>query len=900
VRGAIAVVVLGLLSARVARAQDAGVDGAGDASVEAPATTDLSSGPRALSTIQPAYTPEAQRAGVAGEVVLVLTIDDRGDVTDVAVETGLPAGLTEAAVEAARAAKFLPARDARGVPMAIRVRWTVRFTLPEVRKAIAPEVVAPDGGAPETEPPPPPLPPNVEKFATGDNGVLAIQIREKGTGKTLSGATVWIEDVGELVHADAQGRLERALAPGAYALAVRVPGHQQDERVERVRAGERLERVYFVLKERLNEYETIIKALPPRAETGVVSLQAEEIHGVAGTMGDPFRVAMLLPGVASVFSGVGYPIIRGEAPGQTGTFIDDVKIPLLYHLGFGPAVVHPLYLDALDFHPGNFPAEFGRFTGGLIRAKTTPAPEERTTMLELDLFKGSAFHAQPFKLLGHDAAISAAARYGTFAFLARAIDPHAVLSYWDFQTRADLKTGGGAWRLLVFGASDAVGTAGYTDDFGNVFHEDILRTGFVRGDLRYRLFRRGRLGAELGVEVGPDFTTNSNQSNPAHLVEWVARPRAALDFAAAEKLKLRAGVDTLYQTWNANLQGHDFSNLFFPRFGLTYGAFAQAEWQPTPAWLIAPGVRGDLFDYHFGETFSADRSYATSVDPRLSVRRRLRADLYLKGAVGRYHSPPRFLLPWPGLEGFGLRESGLNDSIQSTVGVEAKLPFDLSLDAQVYFNWLRRVSEYSLNDVGGGSSQGMDMNLTDTLVARHGRAYGLELIARRRLGNRLFGWLAYSLSRSERDYGGISGWRPTDFDETHLVNAVVSYALGRSWTVAGTFHYNTGRPVTPQPIITFRPGEGDPGAPPPLPPEVARNSDRLPSFWRVDARIEKREAFDTWYLDFYVDWLNISLQREITDYSWIETMDQTGQVVVKKHGNGPLLTIPTMGLRAEF
>jgi hypothetical protein len=86
-----------------------------------------------------------------------------------------------------------------------------------------------------------------------------------------------------------------------------------------------------------------------------------------------------------------------------------------------------------------------------------------------------------------------------------------------------------------------------------------------------------------------------------------------------------------------------------------------------------------------------------------------------------------------------------------------------------------------------------------------------------------------------------------------------------------------------------------------MPPEVARNSDRLPSFWRVDARIEKREAFDTWYLDFYVDWLNISLQREITDYTWLETMDPvTGQVVVKKHGNGPLLTIPTMGLRAEF
>src|SRR5262249_27216610 len=162
-----------------------------------------------------------------------------------------------------------------------------------------------------------------------------------------------------------------------------------------------------------------------------------------------------------------------------GTFVDEVKVPLLYHLGFGPAVIHPLYLDALDFHPGNFPAEFGRFTGGLIRARTTAAPLESKTMLEADLFKLSAFHARPFTIAGHEGAISAAARYGTFAFLARAIDPNAVLSYWDFQTRADLNAAGGAWRLLIFGASDAAGTAAHTAEDGRFLPEQVLRIGFV-------------------------------------------------------------------------------------------------------------------------------------------------------------------------------------------------------------------------------------------------------------------------------------------------------------------------------------------------------------------------------------------------------------------------------------
>jgi hypothetical protein len=175
-------------------------------------------------------------------------------------------------------------------------------------------------------------------------------------------------------------------------------------------------------------------------------------------------------------------------------------------------------------------------------------------------------------------------------------------------------------------------------------------------------------------------------------------------------------------------------------------------------------------------------------------------------------------------------------------------------------------------------------------LARGGRAYGLELIARRRLGHRLFGWVTYTLARSERNLPG-AGWRPADFDEPQIVNAILSYALGRSWTVSGTFHLNSGRPVTPEVVVAANGGTALETL------QENRNLDRLPTFWRVDARIEKREAFDTWFLDFYVDWLNISLQREITAYQY--SIDPvTGGV--RRSGTGALLTIPTIGLRFVF
>lgn len=858
----------------------------------ADARFDRSAPPVPLSPIQPAYTADALQKRTAGDVSLILTVDEQGTVTHVEVEAGLPHGLTESAVAAARGARFRAALDASGRPFAVRLRWIVHFTLPEVRTPNAAGAAPPSTGPPSTPPavpasaaPSAPLPPDVERVAAGPEGQLFIWVRERGTGKILPTASVYIEDVGELLRLNPQARATRTLPPGAYALVVRAPGHHQEERIERLHPGERLERTYFLEKTRLNEYETIVNAAPPRAETGVVTLQAEEIHTIPGTFGDPFRAAMLLPGVGSIISGIGYPVIRGEAPGQTGTFVDDVKVPLLYHLGFGPAVVHPLYLASLDFHPGTFPAEFGRFTGGLIRAKTTGAPAERQTMLEVDLFKFSGYHAQPFTWDGREGAVSVSARYGTFSFLAKAFDPTAVLEYWDYQTRADLRVGPGTLRLLVFGANDAAGTKRIIDENGDPQGKDeVLNIGFHRADLRYRFFRRGPFTGELGLEAGPDYTDSTGDPDDQNrdrvrLLEWIVRPRASGEAVLGSRFKLRAGADTLYQSWYVQLGQNTVDDVIFPRYALTFGAYLQGEWQPTPAWLIVPGVRVDHYNYHLH-----DRTIlATSVDPRLAIRRRLRPGLFLKVGGGLYHSPPRFLLPWPGLEGFGL-DNGLNRSIQASAGVEATLPGDITLDAQVYYNWLRRVTEFDIEDFGDEPTG----TPNSTFV---GRSYGLELIARRRLGHRLFGWFTYTLARAERNYPE-AGWRPADFDQTQIINTVVSYALGRSWTVSGTFHYNSGRPVTPE---TFP--AGSPPGTDPEPLRADRNRDRLPSFWRIDARIEKREAFDTWYLDFYVDWLNISLQQEITEYEY--TRDPTSGMV-RRRSRGPVFTLPTLGLRAVF
>jgi len=62
-----------------------------------------------LSKPEPSYTEDARRNQVAGTVVLRVVLQASGQVSDIQVVRGLPYGLTERAMEAARRIKFKPA-----------------------------------------------------------------------------------------------------------------------------------------------------------------------------------------------------------------------------------------------------------------------------------------------------------------------------------------------------------------------------------------------------------------------------------------------------------------------------------------------------------------------------------------------------------------------------------------------------------------------------------------------------------------------------------------------------------------------------------------------------------------------------------------------------------------------
>ncbi|HEX6097102.1 MAG TPA: M56 family metallopeptidase [Thermoanaerobaculia bacterium] len=91
-----------------------------------PSGTDNLTPPKPVHKVDAVYTSEAKAARIAGVVIVKVTIDAQGNVTDARVLKDLPLGLGQAAVDAVRQWKFEPA-TLDGKPVATDFNLTVRF-----------------------------------------------------------------------------------------------------------------------------------------------------------------------------------------------------------------------------------------------------------------------------------------------------------------------------------------------------------------------------------------------------------------------------------------------------------------------------------------------------------------------------------------------------------------------------------------------------------------------------------------------------------------------------------------------------------------------------------------------------------------------------------------------------
>ncbi len=828
--------------------------------------------PLALRNIEPprlrvdskARYPEqalAERVRETVTVVLVLEIDAAGRVTSAKIDAPKGHGFDEAAASAASSLVFEPATRS-GTPIAARIRFSYAFAPPLAR--------------------------------------VVGRVQRQPSEAPIEGATVTVRDASGAAHVvttDAEGAFEVGDLPsGNVHVHVEARGRRSEDVDEELAPGEEGEFVIRLTSEldaeapphstatggvhREPAIEVRVRGEKPPREVTKRTLTRDEIRHIPGTNGDALRSLQNLPGVARPPPLGGALVVRGSAPQDTSYFVDGTSVPLVYHFGGLSSVLPSDVLDHIDFYPGNYGASYGRGMGGVVDIGVRgPRADGKTHGTAQVDFIDARVIAE--RSLGKGWSFLVGGRRSYFDLwlgpvLERSTGVSTAPRYYDYQVMLKKELGAGHdLRLMFFGSDDRV------DVFGANGGEFTLSGGMravvtfwrLQARYQYRMSTKTRVSAV--VAVGEDRT--SFAYGPTY-IDYATVPlsaRAELSHRLAKRLAVDVGIDLLHTPYDLSMRTPRPSRPGVPESGLTDrsiatrlddvanapGAYVLAQITPFEGTRIVPGFRADY----------ASQTKAWDLSPRIVARQDLTRSgprTTVKGGIGLYHQPPGILEVDPT---FGTRGLRSNRSTHYSVGLEQEIGAHVDVSVETFYKSLDRLVAQDLGNTGDG------------LV------YGTEWLLRWKKDPKLFGWVAYTLMRSERRDVASEPLRLSPHDQTHILTAIASRTLGSGWRVGGRFRLVSGNLYTPQyygALDVDRASYLPVSASPP-------NGERLGAFHQLDLRVDKTWDLGAFKLTAYADVQNVYFHRSEEGVSY--NFDYTKSAPVL---GLPLL--PILGLRGDL
>lgn len=825
--------------------------------------------PQLIEFVEAEFPPEEEERGVTeASVVLLLSISAEGEVVDVEVSVSGGEAFDEAAMAAARQLRFEPAlRD--GEPIPVRVGFQYDFVLQAV----------------------------LDRKTTAD---FEGTVLDRWTKQPVPGVVVSL-DTGEEAVTDEEGAFAFAdLEPGPRVVTLHGEGISMVITEEFLEESHLVQATYQVEplgEDDDDELEIVISA--PRIRKQVLSTEvlADQGRRVPGSQGDVLRVVENLPGVARSAAGSGELVVWGASPQDTRTYVDGIRIPRLYHDGGYRSVIHSDLVRSVELIPGGYGPMYGRGLGGIVAVELEPLDEE--------IFSGS------LEANGIDASASTIARLSDDLHVAVAARRSHLDTYVDTFAKPFTEREveeflpiprflDGQFRLAYHLSQEEkveVGFLGSTDRIHHSLHNpdpalSVSRTSSV--DF-YRVYSRYENRAQTGdvtsvvLSWGQDFTlleehhgstpiTMKNESDVFGL-------RASWRGGLAESVRAEVGVDVDWTFSSASR----FGSIGAPAregdptvFGRPPPDQVNAdEWRASAGSFapyalleiglfddkvqLVPGLRLDPFVMQASRSTPkvgdlpaiaiADADIV--VEPRLAVSYTPFSALTLRAAAGLYHQAPT---PDDLSAVFGTPDLGISTAEHWLVGGTVRLTEGLSFELTGFATNSRDLPVRSRSD-SPALARALEQD-------GEGRSRGVQVLLRQNPIGPFFGWVSYSLSKSERKDGPDAAWRPFDWDQRHVLTAVASFDLGRGFEVGGRFRLASGFPRTEvtgayYDVVRdrYQPLFGEPG----------RIS--LPAFASLDLRASKRMDLGGSELELYLDVQNVTNRENPEEFVYDPTFE---------------------------
>ena len=695
-------------------------------------------------------------------------------------------------------------------------------------------------------------------------------VLEKGTRRPLPSIQVYLlEDDTRSVATDAQGKYILAVsAAGNYSVGVVGIGFVKPTPYKvTLNAARPRAPLNFYLEPATRLPDVVVFADRDPDRISKRTLSGKALREVPGSSGDPMRGLQAMPGVALTSDSNAAPAVRGTAPGDNLYYVDGLPVGYLFHFGGAFSTLNADLVDSFNFYPSNFGPEFGDALGGVIDVRLRdPRSDRLGAKININFYESDFLVEGP---LSANQSFYLAARRSYYDLILpktgtldkdEKIEYRSFPSFYDYQAkhvwRADENN---TYRLQLTGASDT-SEIFIPADSSVAIHDPAL-TGTSRDDVRFDSLgwvwdhRLSPLSNNKLTLAALSTATRQRVGSAGTIVakfnDLIVRNDYSTQLHADHLLSLGGNYTYSVAEYDLDIRNPRCTE-FDPDCDVTSaarvqdkdrlrrgnaGLYIKDRWRIVEPLTLVIGVRTNYENY-LGETFT---------EPRLGVEWQTAPRTLLTAGWGLYHQFP---------DGSQVIDKFGNPNLSNLRGQHTVLGMKQSYDQG--WNWSTDLYYKTLEDLVVGDDVFQYLNNGE------GQAYGLELLVKKDLTDRFSGWLAASLSRSERTNKVTEETFRSNYDQPVIVNLVANYKINKDWTFGAKWRYNSGSPYTPIVGSVLRSGSTDQY----LPVYGKINSERLPGYHRLDLRLGRDYLFNKWKLNTYMELINAYNQKNVQDYRY--------------------------------
>lgn len=587
---------------------------------------------------------------------------------------------------------------------------------------------------------------------------------------------------------------------------------------------------------------------------GNQKLTPYELQNMAVLFGekDIMKSMQTLPGIKNAGEGSSGVFVRGGSTDQNLILLDGATVYNASHLLGFFSIFNSDIIRQADIHKGAVPAEYGGRLSSLINIKTVQGDTsqyqlsggigliasrlnvEGPVIKDRVSFLLSARRSYPdqYLFLSGDPAV----RYNKLHFSDYNGNLYARLNrknevYLTWYNGTDHFALGSLFGIQY---GNTVGQLRLKHLYGRSFSSN---TSFILSNYQYHITIRPSNYSLAILSAIKDITVKHEfQKDQGPITNW----KLGFDVTAhtIHPVSIQAANESGYNSIDPEIRRSVEANVYLSRTKqvnartiLNYGLRLNAFSIMGPGNYYSIDSMGNPYNFLYYKAFQL-ASPLLHLEPRISVNYEIDSSQLLKFSYTRNTQNIHMVSNSTSTNPTDLYLA-TNNNIRPELADQFSFGYfknmggrNYEISAELYYKRLQNQIDYK-----NGSMFMPNQQVESMLTFGEGRAYGFELLVRKKRGM-FTGWIGYTLSKTERRFSSINNgnWFNARQDRPHEISVVTFFQPSRKWIFSASWVYYTGNPVT-VPVAKYWIGN-----------EIvyyysARNQNRMPDYHRLDLAV---------------------------------------------------------------